>query len=604
MKFKLLHKILNRIPAAAAMLAIGMLSACGNDPLTDITPGDLSNIDVSIRLTAGNQNSTRSELPEILGTSLENKIDLNDLKVLIFDDSGTLRDILYDGRPTDDNVRLLQIDAVDYVLTAALDPMKYSLTDNLAVGALVNWNSMQEDGIALETDVTTISDLEKKTFSLNAAGASEDDSPVSWIPEEDSLIPMFGILYTSLKGYLPSVFNKGNPMDLGTVNLLRSVVKIEIIDNSTNEDVQITSILLKGRNTRGYLSPVLHDKENTGQIVSPNIPGPSTSILSTDAGFTDDAITFHKEDNKYIAYVPEIRLARDLNDRGYVVVNIRYHNYDDERYIMLAPYNAERVPYHPEEGWPDEWKALLRNHIYRFTINSITADPNLDLTVDVQPFSSVELLVDFGLERTEDGYIVVRNSKGEIIKYICTDGSILTMAEDNRWPYLGTFKGVFDSSKRVLIGYFEDGRSIIFNYTSDAIDDNDVTKNLDSWEIYSSPTLEENGRLIPEHLQETFNFVDYYNDGDEGGDVVKYAYTHTQLDDKGRVVEEYRYATLSDFQHHKENKTEYTRTKLADFKGNRYGDKVITYYKENGEIICQIKVTGENEEYIYDNFEK
>lgn len=603
MKNKLLHKILKRIPVAGALLAIGMVSACSNDTsLPDLPPAEPSDIAVSIYFTGGSTNDTRTSLPEIIGASLENKIDLGDLKVLIFDDTDTLKEILYDGAPAD-NVNLLQTGAVDYVLSATLDPTKYSLTDNLSVGVLTNWNSMQEETVSLQPGETTISDLRNKTFLLNPPAAAGETPTVSWVPAENNLIPMFGLLYTTLKGYSTPLFNPGHPMDLGTVNLLRSVVKIEIIDNSDAENVEITSIQLNGRNTKGYLPPDLDEKKNTDQITSPHIPGASTSIWSYDAGFTSETIVFNKEGNRYVAYVPEIRLAQELNDRNQIRVNIRYNNFDEQRYIMLAPYDEQRNPYKPAGEWPDEWKALLRNHIYRFTINSITADPKLDLTVDVQPFSCVDLSVDLGLERTEDGYIVVRNSKGEIVKYIRTDGSILTMEKDTRWPYLGTFTGVFDSSKRVLIGYFDDGRSIIFNYSTDELDFNDVTKYLDSWEIYSSPTLTENGRLIPEHLQETFNFVDYYNDGSEGDSIIKHAYTHIQLDDQGRVVEEYWYATLADFQHHKENNAEYTRTKLADFKGERYGDKVITYYNETGGIICQIKVTGENEEYIYDDFQ-
>lgn len=594
MKNKLLQILLNRVPMVAVMLLIGMLSACSNDtPVPSVTPDTGSDFAVSIHLTAGDQNSTRSVLPEEFGTSIENKVNLNDLKVLIFDENNILKEILYDNGPASDNVELIQTGAVDYVLTTKLDSGDYTIDSKFSIAALVNWSSLEESSVTLEIGTTKLEDLKELTYLLNS-----DDPEYSWVPEDDSLIPMFGVLHTTLKGYSNDIFNQGNPMDLGTVNLLRSVVKIEIIDNSESEIVEITSIELNKRNTRGYLLPTLYKGINTNQVNSPNIP--VEAGVTNPAGYTATGLKFKRTDNKYVVYIPERKLADNIADRLDIVVNIRYNNFDDKRYIALAPYDENKNPYKPNDGWPDEWKALLRNHIYRFIINSITADPNLDLVVDVQPFSNVELSVDLGLERTEDGYIIVRDSNGNIIKYIRTDGSILTLGEDNRWPYLGTFMGVFDDSKRVLIGYFPDERSIIFNYTSMELNPDDVYEYLESWEIYSSPKLKRaDGTTIPQHLEETFCFIDYYNDGVNSDEIIKHKYTHTLLDDKGRVIEEYRYNTLKDFQHHKETNSEDNRIKLADYVGDRYGDKTITYYTESGDIKCRLKIIGGKEEYIY-----
>lgn len=601
MNKKLLQNILTQIPMMAFVLFIGMLSACSNDfhePNPDT--GEVSDYDVSIHLTAGNQSLTRSILPEEFGTAIENKVNLGDLKILIFDDNDILKDILYNDTPAADNVKLIQTGAVDYVLTAKLDHARYPADSKFAVAALVNWGPLEYSPVNLEIGSTQLDDIRRNTFVLNNEGAD-----TSWMPEGESLIPMFGVLYTSLKGYSNDIFNQGNPMDLGTVNLLRSVVKIEVIDNSNDEGVEITSIVLVERNTRGYLLPEIRKGVNTGQVTSSNIPSGDIGMLNH-AGYTSTHLEFTKEGNKYVVYVPEMRLSDDLEERMDIVVNIRYHDFDDTRLIALSPYDENRKPYKPADGWPDEWKSLLRNHIYRFTINKITADPALDLIVDIQPFSNVNLWVDLGLERTEEGYIIVRDQNGNILKYIRTDGSELTLKLDNSWPYLGEFMGVFDSSKRVLIGYFiNDNRSIIFNYSSDDFDETHIYENLESWEIYSSPNLRyADGTPIPEHLEETFCFIDYYNDGVNSNEIIKHSYTHTTLDDKGRVIEEYRYVTLEAFQNHKTNNSEDNRTKLADYTGNRYGDKTITYYKENGDIKCQLKVTGNTEEYNYDNFQK
>lgn len=575
------------LPALIMALA---LAACGNEPDPSVDTVSTPDYSVSVRISAGAQSETRA-LPEEFGTPIENTININNLKILVFSQEGTLKDILFDNGTPGENITLKEISLGEFVLTGKLDDTKYSKSDRFSIAALANWAPHQEgDPLNLEEGVTKYSELADKTFLLNYG---DPEPEVSWCPANNSLIPMFGVLYTSLTGYSNSIFNEGNPMNLGTINVLRAVAKIEIIDLASNDVVKVTSIELNKRNRRGFLTPNIFDYKNTQQVVESNIPNKSSlkPLSST------TPLRFSKNGNVYVAYVPEMALGETILSRSFIDVNIVYNNYHETRQIVLAPLDDEGQPTIPTSGLTPEWKALLRNHIYRFTLNSITADPNIELTVDVQPFSCVSLLPQFGPERTEDGYIVVRDQQGNIIKYIRTDGSELTFKEDNRWPYLGTFMGVFDSTKRVLIGYFPDGRSIIFNYSSNKFNENNIYENLQSWEIYSTPTLKDmNGNIIPEHLEETFCFKDYENSSTSGG-TIRHAYTHTMLDQEGRVIEEYRYDTLQDFQQHKENSADYSRKKLADYTGYRYGDKVVRYYNEAGGLICTLTVVGNTETF-------
>lgn len=586
----MLHRLMRGISKIVIMAILGILSSCNNDIfIPDIQPERDQDINISVRISAGPQNSTRSFLTEEFGSQIENKLDLAKLKILIFDDQDTLYDIWFSNSSAADDITLSPIGNSDYILNAKLSADKYSSASKFSIVTLSNWNPLNEaDDVELVVGKTLLNDLSGYIYGLNKNNPEE-----SWIPSDDSLIPMFGVLYTSLNGYSTAIFNENNPMELGTVNLLRSLVKIEIQNNSGSNVAEITSVTLNKRNTRGYLLPSLVRNENTAQVTSTNIP--STGIMNP-AGYTEEKLKFHKDGNLYVAYIPEIDLGNSIESRSNIDVNIVYNNFHETRKIVLAPYDSDKNPHIPAQGWQDEWKGLLRNHIYRFTINSITADPNLDLDVEVQPYSCVDIRSDFGFERTDDGYIVVRDHDGNIIKYIRTDGSVLIFKEDNSWPDLGTFTGVFDDTKRVLIGYFNDGRSIYFNYQSEERDDD----RLDSWEIYSTTK----NKNIPVHLEETFCYVDYDNLGTTGGYATK-KFTHTILDDKGRVVEQYRYTSRAAFENRKNSTA--GRIKLAEYKatnpqGSKYGDKVINYYKEDGTLYCQIIVTGDKEEYLDKDF--
>ncbi len=599
---KLLHNILSFLPVAIFAMLTGMLGACSNDiPQLPAEDAEIQEINVKFRISTSSETQTRNVIFEQYGSPIENSIDADDFAVLLFDDNGVekrLLEILYLDGATAPNATLTPLGMGDYTLNVKLDPELYSTSSRFSIVALANWDSLREknDEIELIEGVTTLESLFEHTFRLNNEGGSGGTE--SWMPDNDSLIPMFGVLYCSLGGYSTSLYNEANPMEMGMVNLLRALVKIEVIDNSSNPLAEIKSITLNRRNTRGYLTHRYAASGNTEQVTSANVPAMIGE--SNPAGYSNTPINFRKEGKKYVVYVPEIELSEEmaLKTREYIDVTIAYKGVTEVRHILLAPYDKSGNPYVPRDGWDNVWKALLRNHIYRFTINSINVDPNLELTVDVQPYSSVQLPVDFGLERTEDGYIVVRDKEGNVIKYIRTDGSILTLSPDKTWPEIGEFTGVFDSWKRVLVGYFPDGRRVIFNYDSDNQDDNKVL----SWEIYSSSRSS-----LPSHIMETFSFIDGKEHGDTGlggsDEILTPAFTWSALDQYGRLISQLTFTSRDHFKSYRSDPDKAVPpVKRVSYTGQRYEDKVISYYGQDGKIYCQIKVTGDQEQYIYDNF--
>lgn len=560
------------------LITAALLPSCGDSDFQPCPDPPADGYDVALRISTGIQDISRGECPEEYGTELENLIDLGDLQILIFGSDGILKNILYADGVMDSETSLAEIGAGEYLLKTKLPSGEYDPTSRFDIVALANLRPHQEESTVapLNSGITTLDDIKAITFKLN-----DNDAEESWTPSENSLIPMSGMLTGSLNGYSTQYFNTAVPMELGSIDLIRAVAKIEVIDHSAEGVAEVKSVTLHRRNSRGILMP--SSLTGTGQPLphlSPNIP--------PDNGFTDNPLQFKHVGNKFVAYVPEMENPITLEGRDYIDVAIEYNDFTEHRLINMAPHDAAGTPVMPADGWPDIWAGVLRNHIYRFTIFSIEADPNLLLTVDVQPFSSVNLNTVLGLERNEDGYIVVRNSEGIVVKYIRTDESVLTMEEVTDWPDLGVFIGVFDDRKKVLIGYFPDGRNIIFNYVDAEL------KQLESWEIYYPPV---DGRLS--HLGEIFCYVDYHDAADET-QILKHKFTHTLFDDQGRVVEEYRYPSLEAFE--KRNEAVAGRKTLADFYGTRYGDKRISYYDEEGQIYCQLIVTGNEEEYLYENF--
>lgn len=380
-----------------ALLMVLTLASCGNgsdpeDPSVDTGP--VQDYAVSIRISAGAQPSTRA-LPEEFGSIIENTIDLQKLKILVFDENRILKDIWFeDGTPAD-NITMTEIGLGDYVLSGKLDDTRYNTASRFSIAALVNWRPLQEsEPLELEIGTTRYSDLADMAFILNP-----DETKESWCPTDDSLIPMYGVLYTALTGYSTSIYNEGNPMDLGTINVLRAVAKIEIVDVASNSDVQVKSITLTRRNCRGYLTPLLFDYQNTHQVVAPNIPGNGGSGIAMSPVVSDSPLLFRKRGNVYEAYVPEMALGSTLPSRTLIDVNIDCLGFEETRYIALAPYNNEGQPFFQDTGLSSEWKALLRNHIYRFTLASITAESDVKVIVDVVPYRGCILDPSFGLER-------------------------------------------------------------------------------------------------------------------------------------------------------------------------------------------------------------
>lgn len=561
---KSVFRHISLLAAAIALMATSFLSACDTSHEPTQTPPNKSpetfdDINISFTISAGDM-PTRS-IAEAFGTVFENRVDTDDFRVLLFDEEGTLFDIFYLDGSTSDHATLEPLGYGSWILRAHLDPMRYNSSSRFAVIALANW-SQHSKNVVLDFTIgrTTVDDLRSAIFGLNPEGTA------AWQCDANHSIPMFGSRFASLEGYSTTLYSESNPMDIGDIDLVRAFAKIEVVDESPAQSAKIESIELTRRYTEGRMMQDFLFTGATGQVSAPTIPVP--------AGYTEQPLKLAQSGKTYSVYVPEFELST-LEQRKALKVNLDINGFKETRWIYLAPYGADGGPL-LTTPLADEWKALLRNHIYRFSIRTLNADPEMDVVVDVQPYAEVILRPDFGLERTEDGYIVVRDKKGNVVKYIRTDGSVLTLHSVTDWPDLGEFMGVFDSQKQMLIGYFPDGRAIFMNYADESQTD------FLGWEIYSA----ESDDSDPMFILEEFLVKGYGS----GTNQTISPFTHNIYDNRGRIVEQYIYKDLASFTARKSTGDGALRRSIG-YTGNRYGTKTISYYNEANAVYATIVVT-------------
>ncbi len=377
--------ILRLLPA----LVLGAFASCNHSADPDIQNPKLDDISVCFKVVAADL-STRAV--DEYGTQEESHVDLDNLKILIFDKDGILKDVLFDNGDVNDEdyTSVTPIGLGMYLVTAKLDPEKYNLSSEFAIVALANWRSSESDTKLItdwnnlrldssEIGTLKIDDLKSAVFTLNPKVA-ESEQPDSWIPgksegsDEGFWIPMFGSRYTTLHGYDTSKFNRGNPMPISDVNLVRAFSKIEIVNLDTGEDSpEITSITLNCRNLKGRL---MQDFNYTG--TTSNVTAPSLTGFDPELDYAP--IPFLQDGNTYTIYFPEMEF-RNVDARKAICVNLKMHNAAHQKWIYLAPYMSNGLP-NLDGPYDFDWANVKRNYIYRYEINSLA----FEFIIKVEPW--------------------------------------------------------------------------------------------------------------------------------------------------------------------------------------------------------------------------
>lgn len=240
--------------------------------------------------------------------------------------------------------------------------------------------------------------------SINNGNTPSPTGAYTWRPnfagEKNSAnrgIPMFGLSdvislekdvdrdYTPVEGEI----EEGARVVHGDIKMLRALAKIEVINGTpADEPATIARVALSHYSTGGRVIPnvadnPLWDKPQT-QVSRP-------SLTSPDAVPQIAELRFYQPDpnsDRRVAYVPEMAIGQeqfDLNDAARPHINVYIDN------TNTAPYRVELADYDPTTKKPDPTKgyaALLRNHIYRYTITSVGVSAEFEL--EVLPWDLVE----------------------------------------------------------------------------------------------------------------------------------------------------------------------------------------------------------------------
>ncbi len=360
----------------AALLLMPVTMSCSSSGEPDGTEPEPDDITVSFRVVAGGAAASRAV--DFFGTPEESYIDLENLKIFIFDKDQKLKEVLYDDGWIAPSASLTNIGPGMYLLTTKLDPAIYNISSEFAIVALANWRGA-EGNEKLKTDwkghklddseigTLSIADLKDMVLTLNPL--VDDEQPDSWIPGEGSWIPMFGSRYASLTGYDHSVFSEGNPMPIPDLFLVRALSKIEVINLDTESGPTIESMTLGSRNCIGNLMQNWEYKGATGNVEATTIRG--------DAGFTDTPLPFHKDGNTYTAYVPELDFP-STDWRKAICINLDMNGVKHQKWIYLTPYGADGNPV-IQDAYTGDWDSIKRNHIYQYRINSLAFEFLIDV---------------------------------------------------------------------------------------------------------------------------------------------------------------------------------------------------------------------------------
>ena len=322
------------------------------------------------------------------GTKDENFINISgkDFSVLIFDASDnyilTLSPDKFilnsSGNVIDDNFTKYEMVGVVDKETA-----KNKLSDGeFKVMVLANWKSYQSTASYPDMNQNSkIADIitdEKYKFSFIEG----------WGPSINGkkCIPMFGMA-TTKDGFPQPDKKTGESHLLVEVPMLRALAKIEIEDNVSlnNNKIQLENAWLSHRNAEGLFIPNIVENPDWGtekKQVS------KATLLKDGTTPVKNEVKFLKVNNDLWAYIPEMNLPGELfmEERPFVRLNVKETN-SNKNY----EYSLHFCGY--ENGAPDtktKFDQILRNHIYRFTIDNIT-ETELNLKVGICPWEEEKI---------------------------------------------------------------------------------------------------------------------------------------------------------------------------------------------------------------------
>lgn len=170
--------------------------------------------------------------------------------------------------------------------------------------------------------------------------------------------------------------------DLGTIWMLRSVAKVQVLLGSSVTDFTIKSVTIRNYGAAGYSLPLSWNKVSDTQNLSWKTENANAHSFNPMSGIASTGLIFSEEieGEKYVAYLPEQTNTAGNVVMDVVVVDNAGDEYTFENAIYLKDYTVAGQP----------TLDLMRNHYYEYTITKVNTGVNLELTCQVQPWTLVK----------------------------------------------------------------------------------------------------------------------------------------------------------------------------------------------------------------------
>ena len=359
-------KLIKMLYGLTLMLGCFVLASCVNDEEEICLPDGKTEVLFSLVLPDNTSGTTRADdeepptwgnySPQKPGVGYDNKIDLDGVKMLIFDSEkkfvGELSGMIY-----------TKIDDKTYQYVGVA-PKK------TVDGKQVNIDSGTYQFVVLanydlgSSSITNLSDLAGKLFDYY------DGNNASNLPN----IPMWGITKKALT-VLP-----GNRDNIGPISLLRAVSKVTVRlkepetteTSETTETVDpfsgwsLSKVTVKNFNKNGFVLPSTYDVENTTDI---KLEGETLHVGEGIITDLNTMMTFNASDDEVTFYLPEYVNAGSNNQVKLAVTLSKKVVEGDNAETMTFEAPIQFCEY--ENGKPKvdgKTYNIIRNHYYQFNI--------------------------------------------------------------------------------------------------------------------------------------------------------------------------------------------------------------------------------------------
>ncbi len=444
------------------LLLCQVAASCVSDPASEPEAGTgLPTLSISLGLSGRTRADAGGEFED--GVGYENYLDLK---------NGNFRIYFFDH---DDNTFIARFnptvipamnwnDELKDVDLRFIGNMPPKVKSKFKMVVLANWSNYPEEKseeeaaaneFVLVEGTTTIEDL--TTHVGSQFRAPNDLYGDGWL-RKDALMPFYGVRAYDLKDLFPAEIDEEGKVKQGAkilmpdgkeIPMLRALARVEVIldhSQASFEDVSFDEVSMSRVNKFGFAAPYkptdwnydyndyFKNKEvdtkywEYSEIGSVHL----TENASSDnkGGGTNDAnpislqfTRVKKSPETWVAYVPEYRNTGEGDTPTTIKVTLKNPEgtkADNATWTKEIHFSAN--------GTKDE-QDIERNHIYRFTINGMSA--NLDLHLDIQPFAEKKLTFEFGLMRDERGdLMVLTDDEGNLPDYFT---SYMDKNED-KWP--------------------------------------------------------------------------------------------------------------------------------------------------------------------------